>query len=257
MTTIANSTSNRIFNSPASGKPGSKRTDVNSSANTPIFQTQCFTFVCQYHIVTLVSVLLVRSSPSAIPRFVIATLVWIAINAVSGRWSRTHVLKKRLKRRSPSFAHLNAVRTIPLVVFIAAVVASCQHRAPRTVCKRSRFIVRYWTNTVKCIAKTSTACAAITAKAATKHSAKSSTFASAVPHGTTLLIQPSIAKNSPSPNDLSGQVFYPARRNRDRIGISHVSALLSERNVVRAESQLELRCRSLLLQNPLAAQTNL
>jgi len=253
MTTIANSTSNRIVNRPASGQPRAECADVNPSANAPVFHAQGFAVVCQHHIIPLVAVLLVRSSPATIARLVIATLVWIAINAVSSRWSRPHVFKKCLKRRSPSFAHLNAVRTIPLVVFIAAVVASCQHRTPRTVCKRPRLIMRDWANTIKCIAKTSTACTASTVKAATMHSAKSATFTSAVPHGTTLLVQSGIVKNGPSPNDLSSQVFYPARRNRDRISISHVSAPLSERNVVRAESQLELRCRSLLLQNPLAA----
>lgn len=242
-----------IFNSPSSRQSRTKRADINSGANTPIFQAQGLLFVCQHHIVSLISVLLVRSSPSAITNFVIATLVRISINTVPDRWSFTHIFQKRLKRISPPFADLNAIRAIPLVVLIVAVVASSQHRSPRTVCRRRGFAMRGWAFLVQRVSKAATACASLAAKASTGYRSQSAAVASTVPHSAALLIQPCIVDNSPSTKDSTRQILHTSGWNRDRIGISHVSVPLPERNVVRAAPQFKLRCRSLLLQKQLAA----
>lgn len=239
----------RFFNRPPSCQSRTKSADINSGARSPVLQAQRFPFVCQHHIGAHVAALLSTSGPPAITRLVISAFVWIAINAVQDRWSLAHILKKRLKRISPPCTHLNAVRTIPMVVFIATVVASRQHGHPRAVCRRLGFTVRDWAFAAQSVSKAATACTACTAKAAAGYSAHGATFASAVPHGATLLIQPSVIEYGPSSDKLSGQIFYAARRNCDRIGISHVSTPLSERNVVRAVPELELRYRSLLLQN--------
>jgi len=252
MTTIANRNLDSIFNRPSSRQSSMERIDINSCAITPIFLAQSFSFVCQHNIAAHVSVLLVTSSPSAIARFVIAIFVWITINAMQERWSLTHVLKKRFKRISPSIAHLNALQTIRLVIFNKRIVASLLHHAPRTVCRRRGFTMRDWTFAVQRVSQAAAAYTAFTAKAATGYSTKSTALASTVPHGSTLLVEPRIVDNSPPYKNFPCQIFY-AMWNSDRIGISHVSAPLSQRNVVRAESQLELRSRSLLLQNQLAA----
>lgn len=240
-----------VFNRPSSCQSRTKCTDINSGTIAPIFDAQRLSFVCQHYVVPPVSILLVTSCPAAISRLVISSFIWITINTVTQRWSLTHVLKKRFKRISPSIAYLNALQTIPLVIFNKRIVASLLHHAPRTVCRRVRFIVRDWTVAIQFVFKASTACTAFTVQATAEHRAQSATFALAAPHGTTLLIQTRIAENSPSTNDLPCQIFH-AWGNYGRIGISHVSAPLSDRNVVRAESQLELRSRSLLLQNQLA-----
>lgn len=249
MTTIANRNLDSIFNRPSSCQSSMERINVDSCAITPIFLAQSFSFVCQHHIAAHVSALLVTSSPPTIARLVIPTFVWITINAVPERWSLTHVLQKCLKRISPPCAHLNAFQTIPLVVFNETIVASLLHHAPRTVCRRVGFPVRDWTDLFKAAAT----CAAFTAKAAAEYSAQGAAVASAVPHGATLLIQSRIVDNSPAAKDFSSQILHTSGWNRDRIGVSHVSVPLPERNVVRAAPQFKLRCRSLLLQNKLAA----
>jgi hypothetical protein len=242
-----------VFNRPSSCKSSAKCTDVNSDTIAPVFNAQGLPFVCQHHIVPPISVLLSTSSPSAIPRLVISTFVWIAINAVPDRRSITHVLQKRFERITPPRAYLNTLRAISLVVVIINVVASRQHCTPRSVCKRRGFTMRDWAFAVQCVSKTSAACTAFTAKTATEYSAQSPTAASTVPHSATLLIQPCIVENGPSTKDFPRQILYTVGWKRDRIGVSHVSVPLPDRNVVRAASQLELRCRSLLLQNQLAA----
>lgn len=252
MKTTINRDLYRIFNRPSSRQSSTKRTDINSCDRTPILQTQSSPLVCQHHIVPPIAVLLTTNSPSAIARFVISTFVWIAINTVPYRRSLTHILQKRLKRISPPRAYLNTLRAISLVVVIAAVVASRQHCTPRTVCKRRGFTVCDWAFSVQCVSKAAAACTAFTAKTATEYNAQGATVAPTVPHGTALLIQPCIIKDSPSTKGFPGQIFHSGRNN-DRIGISHVSTPLSERNVVRAESQFKLLLRSILLQNQLAA----
>lgn len=237
MKTTINGNLDRIFNRPTSCQSSMKRIDINSGAIAPVFHAQSFSFVCQHHIAASVAVLLVASSPPAITRLVISTLVRITINAVQERWSLTHILQERLKRIAPPIAHLNALRAIPLIVFIRAVVASRQHRHPRTVCKRGGFTVRDWTDAVQVISKAAAACTAFAAKTSTEYSAQSATVAPAVPHGAALLIQPSIGENGPSPKDFSCQIFN-AGRDRDRIGFSHERS--PETGLVRAAGQRQL-----------------
>ncbi len=249
MKTTINRNVDRIFNRPTSCQSRSKRTNINSGVCAPVLQAQSFPFVCQHHIISPVAILLATSSPSGIARLVIPFFVWIAINAVPERWSLTHVLQKCLKRISPPCAHLNAFQTILLVAFNETIVASLLHHAPRTVCRRVGFPVRDWTDLFKAAAT----CAAFTAKTSAEYSAQSAAVASAAPHGATLLIQSRIVDNSPAAKDFSSQILHTSGWNRDRIGVSHVSVPLPERNVVRAAPQFKLRCRSLLLQNQLAA----
>lgn len=254
MKTTINRSIDSILNRPPSCQSRMECIDINSGAITPILHAQRFPFVCQHHIAASVAVLLAASGPPAITGLVIAILVWIAINTVTERWPFTHILQKCRKRIAPPIAHLNAMRAIPLVVFIRAVVASRQHRTPRTVCKRGGFAVRNWTGAVQVVSKATAACASITAKTATEYSAQSATVAPAVPHCTTLFIQPSIVENSPSTKDLSCQIFH-AGRNADRIGCSH-DRYSPRTKVVRAAQQLPLLGRLHLYQKQGFASRN-
>lgn len=240
-----------IFNSPSSRQSIAKRTDINSGASTPILQAQSFAFVCQHHIVPPVAILLSASSPATVSWFVISRIVNSVKRCASGTIS--HIFQKCLKRLLPPLAYANTAPAIFRVIVTVAVIAAKQHSRPRAIRRRCRLTMRYWAFSVQCASKATTARTAPTVKASTEHSSQSATVASTVPHGAALLIQTCIVDNSPSTKDVPRQILNTAGGKLDRIGISHVSTPLPERNVVRAASQFELRCRSLLLQNQLAA----
>lgn len=84
-----------------------------------------------------VECLLELCSPSTISRFVIAVIV-DPINGMLPCWALAHVGEK-VREFIPSFANLDAARSIPKIFGMVRIFTTLTHRVPSMVNRRSRF----------------------------------------------------------------------------------------------------------------------
>lgn len=214
-----------------------------SNSCGPILEAQSFSLVCHHHIGPLVSVLLSQRSPPTVARFVIAVTVY-SVYRVKCAWPLTHILEKRLKRL-PAFADCDTTTAVEIPLFIVRVSTAIKHTHPCLIFSGSRHPM------LSALTLFASSCSA-SPKVFASGNFLVSAFANALPENKSVLILADASNYCEFSVDLASNVFE-ASTTLDRIGISHVSVPLPERNVVRAAPQRELRCRSLLLQNQLAA----
>jgi len=82
--------------------------------------------------------LLATGSPSAIPRFVVAVGVRIAVNAVVFAWFWSHVSIERGKRLDPLRADSDATASPVLVVCRLGIETACFHSVPGLIFRKMR-----------------------------------------------------------------------------------------------------------------------
>jgi hypothetical protein len=113
---------------------------------SPFSYALYFAVVLNKVIHTFISRLLLRSSPSAIRRLVISIVVY-PVDAVLIRRARTHVLIKRLERRTPTLANLNSATTIMTIAGITNGTTSTLHPLPNSVLATLRKTMFFWSHT--------------------------------------------------------------------------------------------------------------
>ena len=114
------------------------------NANTlgPVLDVHGDSINSQHGRINPIAVLFGVSGPSAIAGFVVAFVVWVAINAVLFAWPRSHVREERLKGVFPSVAHRNSTTAIPFEHFAASIEASVFHFLPDFILRPVRHSVR-------------------------------------------------------------------------------------------------------------------
>lgn len=232
-----------FFNAPSSFKsaPNYVNGDVNSGC--PVCHAQSFHFVCEHHILSCVSVLLMPCLPSTVVRFVVAVIVYSSYRSV-GKWLWSHVFKKSLKG-FPSVADFYSSTAVVFSMFVVWVGAAIQHYGPYLIFRAFRHSV------FSAFALFASGCFALS-KAFSSGNFFVPAFAYASPYNATFFVLSDAFYYRERSKGLSSDVFE-ARSVSGRIRIAHVSSLLFNRNVGRVVPQLELRYRSLFLQNTLAA----
>lgn len=191
--------------------------------------------------------LFVRSGPLAVIRRIPEVVVFSFYTVGTGRtWP--HVLVKRRKGVAPSLTDCNSPPSIALEAWASGVCTSTAHVYPYPILSR----VRHPMNSMRgraCDCSKATATGGVFLnKVAALRDALFTALALAQP---SRWFDTIVAYDSQSPKSLPRQIFHSGR-NYDRIMFSHLN-LLHRFKVVRAVSELELRYRSLLLQNTLAA----
>lgn len=232
-----------LLNTPSKSKSASDYAKRNTNSFGPICYAQSFRFVRQHHILASVSVLLMPRLPSAVVRFVVAVIVYSSYGSAR-EWLRSHILKKRLKG-FPAVTDFDSAISVVFAMFAVGVSATIQYACPYLIFSGVRHTV------FSALALFASRCFALS-KAFASGDFFVSAFTDASPENTTISVLADTLDDRECAESFASYVFE-ASAVSDRIRISHVSAPLSDSNVVRAVSELELRYCSLLLQNTLAA----
>lgn len=118
-----------IFIAPAAIDASGESRQANACQFGPLRDGASQAIVCQKSIRAFVVLLLLKCGPAAIVRFVIASLVRIAVQGVSSRRALTHVSQERDKASAPFFAHRDTRSTINGVMSMCWIKAAhlCVH----------------------------------------------------------------------------------------------------------------------------------
>lgn len=232
-----------LLNAPSSLKSASDYVNGNINSGGPICNAQSFRFVCEFYILASVSVLLMPRFPSAIAFLVVAVVVYSS-DGSAVEWLRSHVFKKRFER-FPAIANFDSSVAVVFAMLAVGVSATIQYTCPYLIFSGVRHSV------FSALALFASRCFSLP-KAFAGGDFFVSAFADASPKNSAIFIFSNALDCSECAKSLASNVFE-ASTVRDRIRATHVSVPLSDGNVARAVPKLELRSRSILLQNTLAA----
>ena len=134
---ITNRNSNGITMTPPKLQSGVESLRTCPHALGPFGYCQGFVVVGKKHIVAPVSGLLNVSCPPNIARFVVAVLVWVAIQGVTVAWGTANVRQESLKGFAPFITDDDS--SIPMIFCRPAsgVIAAVDHRCPCFIFMRS------------------------------------------------------------------------------------------------------------------------
>lgn len=209
----------RLFGRPTAVQAIPQRVCRDANMLRPVDHAHCRTVVSQHPVCTSVASLLLARSPSCIPWFVVAIVIWEAVECVLVARTRPHVHKKVFKREPP-VTHIDAASAVPMVVAILCVTASFEHVLPRQIFRCA--------NTSLAVSRAGTSCA-LSALSATQDSTSyrllKAALTAAKPEGCTTLAGRMVPKYGPFAECLTGKV-YEGGAALSRLLSSHSSLLV-------------------------------
>lgn len=142
-------------------------------------------------------------SPANILRFVIAFVV-DSIQRVRRRWSRSHIIDKRLEGIAPLLADSDSSRSVSEVAVVAGKIAAMIHRTPNIVLRRFGLAV-YCVALYELVAEQTSARLSPCFQRASKNNLCATAITETVP-SRALAVSPSVGDNSKTPVSMSSAI---------------------------------------------------